>query len=184
MEKSKLLLTKPFIGASTYLITQGFHKDHEALDIVGKYGTPIFAPERCYITNDLTDCSFTSEAQCIKRGYGVYLKGLETNNDYIFWHFWAFSPVITGDYVERGDIIGYMGNSGRVYSAGLYVDHNARNKFPFPGTHLHVAVFNKQGKAIDPLKLFDWETEPTFSYTKLLSSYAKTIKRMSQYVFR
>lgn len=184
MEKTLPKLTKPFKGASTFLISQGFHKDHEALDIVAKYGTPIIAPEKCYVKNDLTDCSFTNEAQCLSRGYGVYLKGLETQNEYIYWHFWAFSPVITGDYVDRGQIIGYMGNSGRVYTGGRFVEYGDRYKSPFPGTHLHMAVFKNGTKALDPIPLIDWDTEPTFSMGDLISSYAKSIKRMSSHVFR
>ena len=42
-----------------------------------------------------------------------------------------------GDVVRAGDLLASIGNTGDVYSKGLPVEEDERDKPPYPGNHLH-----------------------------------------------
>jgi murein DD-endopeptidase MepM/ murein hydrolase activator NlpD len=102
------------------------HEVHNGIDFPGPVGTPIYT---------------TAPGTVIKadwgRGYGYHVivdhgYGYET----LYAHL-SELKVISGDEIDRHDVIGLMGNTGRS-----------------TGAHLHYSVY-KNGKLVDPEKYLD-----------------------------
>lgn len=101
----------------------GVTQFHSAVDIAGAYGSPIYA---------------TAAGRIAYAGYrGGYGNLIIINHGYgyrtYYGHLSRFA-VSTGQWVKRGQVIGYMGNSGRT-----------------TGTHLHYEV-HVNGTPVNPLK--------------------------------
>ena len=102
---------------------------HPGIDIAGSKGTPIMAPAKGRVTfvgrnGSLGLCLEIEHNSSLRTTYGHLLE----------------STVKKGRQVQRGEIIGYMGDSGRS-----------------TGYHLHYEI-EKQGKRINPLDyMMDWE---------------------------
>ncbi len=117
------LRSNPF-GGSRYEV-------HEGIDFAGPVGRPILA------TADGTVVKADYE-----RGYGNHV---EIDHGYQYETLYAHLSRMTvkmGDQVQRGDIIGYLGNTGRS-----------------SGPHLHYGIY-RNGQAVNPryfLKLEDRE---------------------------
>lgn len=171
-------LTKFFKGMTQNNVTQVFHKDHQALDIVGAYGTPLCAPENCLILG-ITKEELVENNQALENGYGVRMKGLETGHEYLYWHTLPILPVWGGDSVRRGQIVAYMGNAGNVRVDGKYVPLEDRILPNHPGTHLHIEMF-KDGVRIDPLPHINWSWEPQWTKTDFISSFLKVLSKMAK----
>ena len=132
-DQASLLASTPSIWPVRGWVTSGFgmrrdpftgyRKMHEGLDIATRTGTPIIAPCRGIVTK-------------IKRDYG-YGKMLEINSGNGIVTRYGHCSKITvhvGDRVERGDLIAYVGNTGRS-----------------TGPHLHYEVM-VNGVHVDPMK--------------------------------
>jgi hypothetical protein len=99
---------------------------HEGIDLLGKVGTPIHAAADGLVILARPD-----------RGYGNAIhieqaRGLET----IYGHLQRFAPGIeAGTLVNRGDLIGFVGSTGRSTGAHLHfellVDGKPVNPLPF-----------------------------------------------------
>lgn len=187
-------LSAPYKGASPKYISQGFKPGaHPALDMFwpGKtygYGTPLCAPEDCYVMMLRGEKYTPNDTIGLASGYGIWLKGKETGQVHLFWHTLPLFPVLALDNIKRGQIVAYMGNAGMVFSGGVEVPVNERLSTK-KGTHLHWEVY-EPGYKIGKEKLFvnftdqvDWNKQPTYSsfdqvkavgvvvgkYTKLIS---------------
>ena len=87
---------------------------HTGIDISGKIGTPIKAPaQRCGSPSPAWTAA-TATPSCSKHGAGVDTRYAHLNK----------IAVKEGDPVKRGDIIGYLGNSGR--STGPHLHYEVR----------------------------------------------------------
>jgi murein DD-endopeptidase MepM/ murein hydrolase activator NlpD len=184
MENKSLRLTKPFKGANVMKISQSFHPGHKAIDWVAPYGTPVVAPEKVRIDEVICDCMVGGGPKSIERGFGVRMTGLETGQQYVYWHLWDYLPVWGGDVVERGKIVGFMGNSGNVNVGGHYVPLPERNYEPYKGTHLHQVVYSKRKTSVDPLPLTDLDTEPEYTQVELFAAWAKTLGKLAKLKLR
>ena len=93
--------------------TRGASRNHKGLDIRGAVGTPIYA----------TANAIVGRAQWV-RGYGKYVE-LEHGNsiETRYGHMSALN-VVAGQRVRKGDIIGYMGSTGR--STGSHLHYEVR----------------------------------------------------------
>lgn len=112
-------------GAHT--ITQYFGLRHPALDIAGPYGTPTYASKSGVV--ETAGCGWNY-------GYGCYIiinhgGGVKT----LYGHH-SKLLVSPGDFVETGQTIALMGNTGRVYGK--------------TGIHVHFEVI-VNGKRVNPL---------------------------------
>lgn len=100
-------------------ITQGFHSGHKGLDISGGgiYGQPIVAADSGYVMF----AGFGSAANSHNR-YG-YCVDIDHGNGYAsrYAHCSALT-VSTGTYVTKGQIIGYVGNTGESYGSHLHFE--------------------------------------------------------------
>lgn len=185
------MILKPFKGASYQNITQTFHQFHKAIDwfpagkLATAYGFPLVAPEKCKVKKVYTSTKITDlhEEQpntvgSIQNGYGLWMVGLETGYEHLYWHTLPILPVNEGDIVEKGQIVAYCGNSGNVISGTEYVPIEERTT-SFKGVHLHQAVL-KDGVAINPLTVIDMETEPTYSFSEWLNSFVIVLGKISK----
>lgn len=116
---------------------------HRGFDFMAKKGTPIYA----------TADGKVSLARMTMGGFGNQIM-IDHQNSYKtrYAHLQrgnAFA-VKEGDFVKRGQLIGYMGNTGRSV-----------------GNHLHYEVL-KNGKQVNPIGYFQIELNPE-AYEKMLS---------------
>jgi murein DD-endopeptidase MepM/ murein hydrolase activator NlpD len=104
-------------GGATFLM-------HNGVDLVAPTGTPVLAA-----------ASGTVVGAAPNAGYGNWIRIEHAQNlATVYGHLSAFAPgVSAGAKVQRGQVIGFVGNTGRS-----------------TGAHLHFEVINN-GQAIDPL---------------------------------
>jgi murein DD-endopeptidase MepM/ murein hydrolase activator NlpD len=111
---------KIFIYPTRGSITNGYRAGHYAIDIADRSKPPIWAPASGTVTKVSTGTW--------GGGYGNYImidhgNGLQS----LYAHFDSVN-VVQGQWVNQGDVIGIMGNTGRVYGA--------------TGIHLHWEVID------------------------------------------
>lgn len=188
-------ITKPYksAGKRNRSITQGFHDKHKALDMIvprkSSYGEPLVAPEDVEIVRIVGDTYTPEDTTNLKRGYGIFMLGMETGFYHQYWHTLPILPVSVGQKVKRGKIVAFMGNAGKVYSGGGYVAVGDRLLPEKPGTHLHYEMYDsydpsrhKKGIHVDPRLYIDWDLPVTYTYLDLLKAtsvvLAKTLNLM------
>lgn len=104
----------------------GYNKMHKGIDFAAPTGTPIYAGGNGVI-----------EVAKVNGGYGKYIR-IRHNNEYktAYAHLSGFKKgIVKGDRVSQGDIIGYVGSTGKS-----------------TGPHLHYEIIY-QNKQINPLTL-------------------------------
>ena len=139
-EKAEMLDSTPSILPTRGWISSGFKMRvdpftkkrswHNGIDISAREGTPVFAPARGVVT-----------LKGYQGGFGNMLEishgnGIETR----YGHLLKFN-VTKGQRVERGDLIAYVGNTGRSTAP-----------------HLHYEV-HQDDKALNPMKFIIRETQ-------------------------
>lgn len=102
----------PCNGIVTSTDKYGSHAGYTAIDVANATGTPIYAPADGIITRASWYCGY---GNCIEMTCGSY--------SFLFGHLSDFNCEV-GQEVTKGQIIGYMGNTG--YSTG---------------SHLHLEVY-------------------------------------------
>jgi murein DD-endopeptidase MepM/ murein hydrolase activator NlpD len=109
---------------------QGRRKNHKGIDIPGPVGTPIYA----------TADGIVGRAQWVS-GYGKYIEVEHGNAIQTRYGHLSGMNVISGQRVKQGDIIGFMGSTGRS-----------------TGSHLHYEV-RIAGEPVNPMSFFPPETQ-------------------------
>lgn len=103
-----------FIFPTRGKVTQGFHAGHYALDIADRGRPPVWAAGGCTVIK--------ASSGTWGGGYGNHIiidhgNGVQT----LYAHMDSLN-VSAGQWVSQGDVIGIMGNTGRVYGAtGIHV---------------------------------------------------------------
>lgn len=92
------------------ILSQLFHGDHMAIDISAPKGTPLLAPYSGIMVFRHYRDDRCANAVWIKHGPRFFTS---------YCHLWRFSDVRRGDWVEKGEVIGYIGTGG--YSTGPHV---------------------------------------------------------------
>jgi len=113
-------------------------RDHEAVDIIAPHGTPVLA---------VSDGRIAKLFLSVPGGNTIYQFDPTGTYAYYYAHLDRYADgILEGLEVRRGDVIGYVGNTG-----------NAAATAP----HLHFAIFKLgperrwwQGEAIDPYPYF------------------------------
>lgn len=103
------IVTSPF-GARRSPFT-GKVQHHKGLDISAKMGTPIYSPAKGVVTAAGTDGAYGISVE-IRHGGGIGTK---------YGHMQKF-VVKVGQTVERGEVIGYVGRTGRVTGPHLHYE--------------------------------------------------------------
>lgn len=125
---------QPSVITSRYYMRWG--KLHEGIDISGTgYGSPIYAIADGVAVNVSPECK-----SCYQWSNGNYIVIKHDNNIYsVYAHLSGFN-ITEGQQVKKGDVIGFMGNSGFV-----------------TGTHLHLGLYKGEPfaggytQSMDPL---------------------------------
>lgn len=92
--------------------------NQNAVDVANNCGTPIYAAAEGLITESASD-GWNS-------GYGKYIKIKHPNNTETLYSHNNENVILAGQYVEQGDLIAYMGNTGNTHGP--------------TGCHLHFEV--------------------------------------------
>lgn len=152
-----LLLKLPYKKGESFLVTQGYNtsfthkgKDKYALDFTQSgckaYRKPALTTAPGKISNILKVDPLNP-----KKGYGNAVKVNHGNNlETIYAHLRNF-VVKKGQNVQRGQVVGYIGNTG-------FASGTACKKYP--GTHLHFALYKREGS-----KYIGVKPEPMSGYT-------------------
>jgi len=120
------------VTASQLQNTWGFARDggrhHKGIDIFAPRNTPIRSVTAGVVENKGM------------RGLGGQVVTITGPGGYRFYyaHLEDYGPQEVGDWVEAGEIIGYVGNSGNA---------------AISSTHLHYGIYNPSGDAINPYPL-------------------------------
>lgn len=101
---------------SSYRLSRGFRGSHYGLDILSYYGAPIYAADSGVVTTAGSGQEHWSYGICVRINHG---NGYQT----MYAHMSGVA-VGRGQSVEKGQLIGYMGSTGRS-----------------TGTHLHFEVY-------------------------------------------
>lgn len=146
------------------------------------YGTPLLAPVDCVITKIITPGKILSgfeeiinglKINWMEYGYGVEMKGVD-GYYYLYWHCLGVFPVSENQMVRQGQIVAFMGNSGRIYRYGKLIPLEIRTDPPHLGTHLHAEKYTKDAEGIrtryDFAKDIDWSIQVKVEPIDLITS--------------
>lgn len=111
---------KIFIYPTKGSITQGYHAGHYAIDIADRSKPPIWAPAAGTVVKVSTGTWGGGYGNHVILDHGNGLKSLYAHMDSV--------NVVNGQWLNQGDVIGIMGNTGRVYGV--------------TGIHLHWEVID------------------------------------------
>jgi murein DD-endopeptidase MepM/ murein hydrolase activator NlpD len=150
-DASRLMIPVAGVRASelrdTYGAGRAGGRSHKGVDIFAKRGTPVIA---------------AAEGVIVKRdsnavgGISVYQRGSDTRTIYYYAHLHGYRPGLKeGDFVRRGDVIGYVGSTGNVTGS----------------PHLHFSVHT----VTDPNRW--WKGRDLNPYDLLLPAAARPAKK-------
>ena len=143
----------PFIDAAhggvDYSVTQYFSSSHTALDFGVYYGDAICAAMGGTVIAAYDEGYFSTDN--ILWTYGTYVV-IQHDGYKTYYAHLSSRTVSVGDRVEKGQIIGYSGNTGRV---------NSSASGPYAGTHLHFEIRKYNAslgvyRTVDPKLYLPW----------------------------
>lgn len=118
-------------GATTFARNGGYKgKWHNGIDFAAPIGTPVFSAEKGIVKS-----VGNQDVYCYKGAYGKFILISHENNLTTLYAHLSLQVVREGQAVERGDLIGYVGNTG--YSTG---------------PHLHFTVYASPTVKVAPAK--------------------------------
>ena len=129
--------------------TRGASRNHKGIDIPGPVGTPIYA----------TADGMIGRAQWVS-GYGKYVEIEHGNAVQTRYGHLSAMNVVPGQRIRKGDVLGYMGSTGRS-----------------TGSHLHYEV-RIAGEAINPVAFLSPLTADTANSNRLLAANSNVSKAM------
>lgn len=143
-EKPKCARVTSGFGSRTHPVTGEKGKFHGGVDIKAPEGTPIYAVKEGFLERSKTEIDNLGN----ETGYGNYIRIRHSENfneeesytEYghlqdlsVFGDSGSISPSKQNTFIEKGDLIGYVGNTGTS-----------------TGAHLHYARKDKNNKPIKP----------------------------------
>ena len=131
-------------------ITRGYRSGiHSGIDVIGDNGKKDLTGYADYITAHSNGVIVGLEKNCnktykTKPSYGNYVLIAHNNGMSTLYAHLKYGTVLVnkGDKVKKGQVIGYMGNTGRSR-----------------GVHLHFEIRNRQDRRINPLPYLDKDLE-------------------------
>jgi murein DD-endopeptidase MepM/ murein hydrolase activator NlpD len=100
-------------GYGEYAATFGGGRGHQGQDVFAACGTPIVAARGGTVKFE----QYHSRA-----GHYIVVDGARTGTDYAYMHMREASIVDAGDRVRTGQLIGYVGQSGRAFGCHLHFE--------------------------------------------------------------
>ena len=126
MESIGIRIRRPVKG----VLTQKFHRGHYAIDIANKLNTPIYAAAGGKVIKSQDGWNY---------GYGKYIIIDHGNDIETLYAHNNLRKVEVGDEIKTGQLVGLMGNSGRVWGP--------------TGIHLHFEL-RIRGRKVNPFNYF------------------------------
>jgi murein DD-endopeptidase MepM/ murein hydrolase activator NlpD len=117
--------------SDTWQAPRSPRRRHEGIDIFAKKGTPIISA---------TEGIVLRRGQNSLGGNVVWVLGPAGHQHY-YAHLDQFADLSTGDIVQVGTVLGYVGNTGNAKTTpphlhyGIYTDAGAVNPYPLLATH-------------------------------------------------
>ncbi|MBR3897771.1 MAG: peptidoglycan DD-metalloendopeptidase family protein [Bacilli bacterium] len=120
------------------VITNDYSDNHQAIDLISQ-GNPesdIIALESGIVEEVVTNIPSTDHNSKGNATYGNYVKIKQNNGKSALYAHMKYGSISvnTGDYIEKGAIIGTMGSTGNAY-----------------GNHLHLEIKNQDGIKENPI---------------------------------
>lgn len=136
-------------GGKDYSVTQYFGSGHNALDFGVYYGEPIVSSMSGTVIAAYDEGYFSKDN--ILWTYGTYVV-IQHEGYRTYYAHLSSRTVSVGDKVEKGQVIGHSGNTGRV---------NTSAQGPYAGTHLHFEIrkyYSSLGvyRTVDPTLYLPW----------------------------
>ena len=185
-----MILTKPYKSANRGDVSQVFMNKsnayasgyHDGTDWCSSYGTFLVAPEDVLIERLYYGEFLDQSTEGLRRGHGLVMKSLETPNVYhLYWHCLPIFPVKVGDVVNRGKVVGQMGNTGYVMRGGVVVPLELRNIPPYQGTHLHQGGYemvNGEKVFFDTLAVTDFSLPVNYDVITTMKSILQNMSNV------
>ena len=133
-----------------YVLTGGFSRYHNALDIASGNGSNIYAANSGVVVTVKGGC-IVGNLGCNGRGGNYIVIKHNTNNYYTVYMHLKDIKVSLGQDVSGGQVIGTMGNTGNVYPV-------PRGSNSTVGKHLHFCLYigepYRGGYAINPMSVY------------------------------
>lgn len=129
------------------IITQNFSNNHPAIDVVGDEYTldHVIAHSSGTVVMVQTGKK-NNKGSAGNESYGNFIKIKHENGFYTLYAHLKYVDVKLGEYVKKGQIIGYMGDTGNAY-----------------GKHLHFEVW-KNNTRLNPIAYLNKDFENNISY--------------------
>ena len=139
-----------FPVSGVYVITQYYSNSHKAWDIASSYGSNIYSISDGVVYLVKGGC-IVGDLSCNgKGGNYVIIKHNDSKHYSVYMHLKNYI-VKQNDKITKGQVIGYMGNTGNVEP--IPTNRNSTN-----GTHLHFVLYDgvpyQGGVAINPSLIF------------------------------
>lgn len=136
-------------GGRDYAVTQYFGSGHNALDFGVYYGEPIVSSMGGTVIAAYDEGHFSKDN--ILWTYGTYVV-IQHEGYRTYYAHLSSRTVSVGDRVEKGQVIGHSGNTGRV---------NTSAQGPYAGTHLHFEIRKYHPslgayRTVDPTLYLPW----------------------------
>lgn len=110
---------KPLIMPTRGVVTQGYHSYHRAVDIADRSKPPIWAAAAGTVVKASSGTWGGGYGNHVIIDHGNGMQTLYAHMDYL--------TVSEGQYVTQGEVIGRMGNTGRVYGVtGIHLHFEVR----------------------------------------------------------
>ena len=124
--------------------TSGASSNHSGVDIAAQEGTSIYSVSSGIVTHT-----------GFKGAYGHTIIIENNNLEFLYAHVSPFYIVHIGDYIEKNNIIGYVGPKYLTIGNSSYIDSNGKyTNGATTGPHLHLGI-KKDGVAVNPLLYFE-----------------------------
>lgn len=136
--------------AAQYFYAKGYYKspDHNGIDIKANLGTPVLASEDGEVVA-LGD----QDRYCYKAGYGKYIVIRHNNNLTTLYAHLSLIIVSLNQKVKRGEIIGYVGNTG--FSTGPHLHFTVYFSPTFRLTQSKYCGLMPIGAPVNPLNYLE-----------------------------
>lgn len=155
---------------------------HSGLDIVGPHRTPIVASHDGFISNIKTDKTSLGGLVVWIQSPTLDLGGKQSCTVTAYGHLDEVR-VSLGSQIKKGDVIGYMGNTGFVVAGGVPYWGNAPAG---KGTHLHFSLyeFTVNGGVLSPRwnNVMQNSTDPLPYLTGEFTGLIGVLKQMAAYL--
>lgn len=137
-------------GATAFASTAYKSKWHNGIDIAGPIGTPIYAAE-----DGVVNGVANQDLYCYKGAYGKFVTISHNNNLTTLYAHLSLQKVSEGQRVKRGELIGYMGNTGFSTGPHLHFTVYSTPTFKIGAAKLSCGPKMPYGGDLNPLNYLD-----------------------------